>query len=459
MAALNWKAAISIIPGVNVEVAGEADGDRGGSPKLSEIENSFEGVRAAIRDASIANAAHRLSELGWVAPPNDKIEIDLLYGRAMSFDNTAQGSYSPTQYVAERDLLLREIAACAQRTRLKAIAALSPNYTQNTSEDASAGSPTALSVDHPQPTDALFLKSVALQYPRQDLLLKGVDLAVARGSIVGLIGRNGSGKTSLLHAISGDLIPIDGTIQYPYLEAEFKQQRAKILNKVHLVPQAPPSWPGTVEGSLRLYASLRGHTRVKDSKGGIDFVTYVMRLMRLKEYSGFRCSQLSFGYKVRYELARAMLSRASILLLDEPLGQLDAAGKREYMRHLRTLAEGPTWNMAILISAQDSIALSDLTDNILVVHDRQLVLPTSFFEANGTKVVELVTRAEDREIVEALEALPGIEASFNVVPTRLSLPHGIEASAVVEALSTRRIEVLYMRDITHSPERLLGIVS
>lgn len=158
-------------------------------------------------------------------------------------------------------------------------------------------------------------------------VLRGVNLEVGVGEEVFLLGSNGSGKTTLLRIIAGLTLPSRGEVRVAGREPRDPEARAimgVVLHHSLLYPTL------TVEENLAFYASLYG---VEDYDPSADWVVESLGLRgRLRD----RVSTLSFGWRRRADIARALLHRPRLLLLDEPFTGLDSKGVEDLYNVLKS---------------------------------------------------------------------------------------------------------------------------
>ena len=164
---------------------------------------------------------------------------------------------------------------------------------------------------------ALALRDLAHAYGGTPAL-RGVSLDVAPGERVGLLGVNGSGKTTLLRAVSTLLVPDAGTVAVGGADA--RRDPDAVRRRIGVVFQSPAlDGALTVRESLALQAALAGlgraeaRTRIDGLLGRLD----------LADRAGDRVATLSGGLARRTDLARGLLHRPALVLLDEPTGGLD----------------------------------------------------------------------------------------------------------------------------------------
>lgn len=153
--------------------------------------------------------------------------------------------------------------------------------------------------------------------------LRDCTLSVPAGKIVGLVGRNGAGTTTLLHLAVGLLAPTSGTISVlDEPPADDLAQPARI----GFVAQGTPIYAGlSVVGHLRMGALLNRHWD-GDLAGS--------RIERLGLYPRQRAGSLSRGQRAQLALTLAVAKRPELLLLDEPVASLDALARREFLQSL-----------------------------------------------------------------------------------------------------------------------------
>ena len=168
------------------------------------------------------------------------------------------------------------------------------------------------------------------------LAIDGVDLRIARGEVVAIIGPSGAGKTTLLQAIACALRPVQGEISL-FGAAPWALSRARLHRlraRLFLAPQVPPLPPrqrvvtSVLAGRLPhqgLWTSVRSLFYPVDSGAARDALAHFDMAEKLFE----RVDRLSGGERQRVGLARALVSGAQLLLIDEPLSALDPTRARE----------------------------------------------------------------------------------------------------------------------------------
>jgi ABC-2 type transport system ATP-binding protein len=189
------------------------------------------------------------------------------------------------------------------------------------------------------------------------LVLDHVDLAVARGSIVGVAGPNGAGKSSLLRAIGGRLRLDEGLVAIDGVAAA----TARRSGRLGVVPQDIALYPYlSVRENLALWVTLAGVHR-----GGVsDRVAEGLRWAGLTDRASARVDTLSGGMRRRVNLVAGVLHRPALLLLDEPTVGVDAESRARLYELLRDLRrEG----LGVLLVTHDLQEAADLCDEVALL--------------------------------------------------------------------------------------------
>ena len=200
------------------------------------------------------------------------------------------------------------------------------------------------------------------------LVVDGVSISVAAGSLTALIGPNGAGKSTLIRVLSGVAKPSDGRVLYNGTDWNEtpRRQRARL---VALVEQDSSSDLGiTVRDTVALgrtpYGSLLGGSPDDDA-----VVDAALARTGTAQFAARDLSTLSGGERQRVQLARALAQQPQLLLLDEPTSHLDIAAQLEVMQTLRMLADD---GLAVLTALHD-LNLASLADQVVVLASGRVV--------------------------------------------------------------------------------------
>ena len=198
-------------------------------------------------------------------------------------------------------------------------------------------------------------------------VLDGADLEVARGEVVAVIGRSGTGKSTLLHLLGGLDRADAGTIEVAGQNVSSANERALsalrrrhvgfVFQFFHLLPEL------SGEGNVLLAAGVRGAAPQAASRG-----RSLIGRLGLEDVRHALPSELSGGEQQRFAIARALVNDPSVLLADEPTGNLDPVAGAEVLRLLR---EAGDEGRAIVLVTHDDAATA-IADRVLRLTDGRL---------------------------------------------------------------------------------------
>ena len=153
---------------------------------------------------------------------------------------------------------------------------------------------------------------------KETLVVKNINFELKKGSIVGLLGPNGCGKTTTIGMILGLIKPSSGNVLINGVNIEKEKNRTKILEKVNFIsPYVELPKKLTIEENLKVYGKLYGVNNLNEK------ILNLMRDLNLVEFRNRKTGELSSGQKNRVSLAKALINEPEILLLDEPTASLD----------------------------------------------------------------------------------------------------------------------------------------
>src|ERR1044072_4068690 len=237
----------------------------------------------------------------------------------------------------------------------------------------------------------------------------GISFAVARGEIVGLLGPNGAGKTTTINMILGVLEPSAGTIHVEGLDVKRERSRAVACTNFAAV-YAPLPGNLTVTQNLRIFGMLYGVARLSQR------IEELLEEFDLLSFRNVKCGVLSSGEQTRVALAKAMLNRPHLLLLDEPTASLDPATARETRTRMRQFAARGVGG--VLWTSHNMHEVEEVYDRVLFVSKGRVLLegdPKRLPAEHGRESLEELFIAVARE---PLTLVPGGRKS-----TRLDSSH------------------------------------
>jgi gliding motility-associated transport system ATP-binding protein len=201
-----------------------------------------------------------------------------------------------------------------------------------------------------------------------------VSFAVERGETLGILGRNGAGKTTMLRILAGDLRPSSGSVWIDGVDAVRAPDTARI--RVGYLPEVPPVYEDMRVADFLAFA---GRLRGMEPSAVAARLPEVERLTRLQDVHGELIRHLSHGYRQRVGLAQAIIHDPPLLILDEPTHDLDPVQIVEMRGLIRALKGKHT----VLISSHILPEIHEVCDRLLVVSAGQIVAAGAESELSG----------------------------------------------------------------------------
>ncbi len=214
------------------------------------------------------------------------------------------------------------------------------------------------------------------RFPRCEAL-GGLSFQICRGEIAGVLGPNGSGKTTTLRVLSGYLAPTSGRVRMAGFDVT--TQWLEVRRRIGYLPENVPLHPELrVEDYLEFRGRLRGLRGARLTSRLRDTIDRC----GLGEVSRRRIGALSRGFRQRTGLADCLLHEPDILLLDEPMAGMDPAQVHSLLGLLRDLGR----HCAMLISTHVLAEAEELCHRVVILNDGRLAAadsPARLAEAHG----------------------------------------------------------------------------
>ena len=209
-----------------------------------------------------------------------------------------------------------------------------------------------------------------------------ISFDVNRDEIVGLLGPNGAGKTTTINMILGVLEPDSGAISIG--DIDIASHRSEAIGRTNFAAVYTPL-PGnlTVHQNLNIFGRLYG---VRDIPARID---ELLKQYDLESFRNTKCGALSSGEQTRVSLAKAMLNRPHLLLLDEPTASLDPATAREVRADIREFANQGSGG--VLWTSHNMYEVEEVCDRVLFLSHGRILLtgdPKTLPAEHGKKTLE-----------------------------------------------------------------------
>ena len=219
----------------------------------------------------------------------------------------------------------------------------------------------------------------------------GVSFVVRPGEVVGLLGPNGAGKTTTINMILGVLEPTAGKVLVEGID--LARQRSRALERTNFAAVYAPL-PGnlTVAQNLRVFGMIYGVERLSRR------IEELLEEFDLRDFRDTKAGVLSSGEQTRAALAKAMLNRPHLLLLDEPTASLDPSTARDARARIRRFADDA--GGGVLWTSHNMYEVEEVCDRVLFLSRGRILLegdPRSLPREHGRESLEELFIAVARE--------------------------------------------------------------
>lgn len=290
------------------------------------------------------------------------------------------------------------------------------------------------------------LEQIEKKYNKNGFGLGPVDLKVNSGAIIGLVGENGNGKTTLLRVLAQELAITSGKIEYNFEYKNLHDLRTQLI----FIPQRTAVWHGSLYDNLYFVAASYQY-QPEEAKLIVELLLHRFGLIKFKKYLW---KDLSSGYKMRFELVRMMLRKPKILLIDEPLANLDIIAQQTVLEDFKSIAKSIFRPIAIVLSSQQLYEVEKTSDTIVFLKNGK---PENIFNTYDIQsenlTIELETTINLSELNEKIDQFLDQEIVFNGGTYVVSLKQNIDFHEFMLYLATHKIPIQYLRNISNSSRR------
>jgi ABC-2 type transport system ATP-binding protein len=248
--------------------------------------------------------------------------------------------------------------------------------------------------------------------------LSNVSFEVKKGEIFGLLGPNGGGKSTLFRILSTMMVPTEGQALIAGFDVE--RNPGEVRRHVGVVFQTQ-----SLDKALTVEENLRAQGHLHGLSGAIlrDRMERAMEQLGLSDRRKDLVEALSGGLRRRVEIAKALLHKPQVLLMDEASTGLDPAARRELSKHVENLREGE--GVTILLTTH-ILSEADRCDRLVLLHQGKIVAhgtPGQLRSSIGGDVVVLET-ADTKSLAERIEQRFGLQSSVMDGTVRVEIQNG-----------------------------------
>ena len=278
-------------------------------------------------------------------------------------------------------------------------------------------------------TSMLEVKNLSFSYGRRKaMVLEDFSLTLQKGSVFGLLGKNGTGKSTLLYLMSGLLRPQNGQVLYK--GTDVVKRYPETLQDMFLVPEEVVL-PNV---KLKHYVKLNAPFYPK-------FSGEVLKAC-LSEFGmgeDLELGALSMGQKKKVFISFAIATNVTLLLMDEPTNGLDIPSKSQFRKMIATNMSD---DKAVIISTHQVRDIDSLLDHVVIIDEKQLLLNESV--ANICDTLYFAEQSANEPTDEALYVQPSVHGNHVVLPNTCHEDSNVNLEVLFNAMLAEREKMQQM---------------
>ena len=249
--------------------------------------------------------------------------------------------------------------------------------------------------------EAIKIVNLSKKYGKT-LVVDDLNLSIRSGEIVGFLGLNGAGKTTTMRMLLGLIKPTSGEC---YIQGnKIDQYNLEVLNEIGYIIETPYSYPDlTVQENLEIVSTLRG---IRNK----DVIDWVIEKLKLDQYKDKQVKHLSLGNVARLGIAKAIIHKPKILILDEPTNGLDPFGVIEVRELLKELANN--LGTTVLISSHKLEEISKVATRIVIIHEGRLIREVESKELDLYLEKRLLVSGSNNKAMKEVLSAKGYQVNF-----------------------------------------------
>ena len=263
--------------------------------------------------------------------------------------------------------------------------------------------------------------------------ISNLSFSIQKNEVIGFLGLNGAGKSTVLKILSGLLEPSEGSITFQGMP--FSTTETKLRSKIGFLPEEPPLYKDMTVREFLLYV---GELRKLPKTEVKERLEKIIPICQLEDRVDQLIEELSLGFRKRVGIAQAIIHKPELVILDEPISGLDPFQIVEMRSVIRNLSKEAT----VLLSSHNLTEVAETCDRLLILHQGKVIAEGSTMELSGQMKSQQQTTIIECELTEEKEA-------------HLQTLFGINYNKLTPSNSIDRIEIIH---INPTPEVIKKLV-
>ena len=254
------------------------------------------------------------------------------------------------------------------------------------------------------------------------LAVSNVSFEITSGEVVGLLGHNGAGKTTIMKMITGFIEPSSGSVEVDGLV--LGENTVGIQKKIGYLPENCPVWP-----EMRVTDYLIYQAKLHLVEGAMigPLVSEAIEKTRLTEKATARIDTLSRGYRQRVGVAQALLHKPDILILDEPTNGLDPNQILQMRELIKELAKSST----VIVSTHVLQEVQAICERVLIMRGGELVLDSKIKDLQSDNKIIFNFQPSESDVTTMLSESPLVNKVEQVQNSEMtSLRVGVQKAEI-----------------------------
>ncbi len=292
--------------------------------------------------------------------------------------------------------------------------------------------------------------NITKSYGNNAFKLDPISVSINKGNVYGLVGENGNGKPTLLRVLAKEIKHTSGSLEYNFdkpIKTTFDLRSSLVY-----IPQRTQKWYGSLKDNLKFVLS---NYNISPEENEIRVLMMICRL-GLWDYKDLKWSELSSGYKMRFELARTLLRQPELLLLDEPLANLDVLAQQVILEDLKSICNSLNNPIALILSSQQLYEVEKVSDKVIYLKNGKYTDNNNSKaeqDINKTLIVEIDCNTSRATLQEIFAPIALEKLVFNGGVFIAYFNANTMFYDVLDVLGSNKVNVTYIRDISKSTRR------